>query len=193
MPVVDGTAEGLYKLLTDFFNKHAIPYKSNLIGFAADGTNTMMGPKHSLQTMLKADVPNIFIMKCVCHSLALCDSYACEKLPESVEDLVKSIYTYFQYSPKRQHEFQAFQKFAEVKIHKLLRPCQTRWLSLLACVERIVEQYPALLLYFQGEFFIDDNAKSIYKKLKPINKLYLLFLEHVLPILTCLLYTSRCV
>lgn len=47
-----------------------------MVGFAADWTNTMMGAKNSLQAaLLKKDVPRLFIMKCVCHSLALCASY----------------------------------------------------------------------------------------------------------------------
>ncbi|XP_039278769.1 uncharacterized protein LOC120350252 [Nilaparvata lugens] len=144
LEVTDGTALGLYKLLTQFFNDNGIPYKSNLLGFAADGTNTMMGAKQSLQSLLKQDVPNLFIMKCVCHSLALCASYACEKIPKDVDNLIRNIYNYFKSSPKRQNEFKEFQKFVEMKPHKLLRPCQTRWLSLLACVERVLEQYPAL-------------------------------------------------
>ncbi|KAG8267021.1 hypothetical protein J6590_059804 [Homalodisca vitripennis] len=88
--VVDGTAIGLYNLLTDFFKQHNIPFKENMVGFAADGTNTMMGVKNSLQAHLKNDIPNLFVMKCICHSLALCASYACEKLPNDVEELIMS-------------------------------------------------------------------------------------------------------
>lgn len=153
LPIESGTTASLYKLLTKFLDDNNIPFKTNLIGFAADGTNTMMGSKHSLQSLLKADVPKIFIMKCICHSLALCASYACEKLPDFVEDLVRNIYSYFKYSSKRQKEFQQFQVFTEVKIHKLLTPCQTRWLSLLMCINRVIEQYPALLLYFKVNIY----------------------------------------
>ncbi|XP_046666782.1 uncharacterized protein LOC124358528 [Homalodisca vitripennis] len=182
--VVDGTAIGLYNLLTDFFKQHNIPFKENMVGFAADGTNTMMGVKNSLQAHLKNDIPNLFVMKCICHSLALCASYACEKLPNDVEELVRNIYSYFKYSSKRQQKFKDFQRFVEVKPHKLLKPSQTRWLSLHACVKRILEQYSALHLYFQGECLIDNSAKTIYEKLTPINKLYFQFLDHILPILT---------
>jgi hypothetical protein len=187
LDVVDGTSNGLYTLLIDFFNKHEIPYKSNMIGFAADGTNTMMGAHNSLQALIKRDIPNVFIMKCICHSLALCASYACEKLPSGLEDLVRSIYSYFKYSSKRQIEFKAFQSFVEVKPHKLIKPCQTRWLSLEACIRRLLEQWPALYLFFQGEALssdVQECARNIFEKMTPLNKLYLEFLNHVLPILT---------
>jgi len=83
-------------------------------------------------------------MKCLCHSLALCGSYACEKIPSDVEELLRDIYSYMKYSFKRQHEFQEFQHFVNTKSHKLLQPSQTRWLSLHACVKRINEQYATL-------------------------------------------------
>lgn len=184
LQVTDSTAVGLYTSLVNFFKEHDIPYLSNMVGFAADGTNTMMGAKNSLQALLKKDVPRLFIMKCVCHSLALCASYACGKIPDELEDLVKSIYSYFKYSSKRQIEFKEFQKFVEVKPHKLLRPCQTRWLSLHACISRVLEQWSALQLYFQGEYLIDEQANNIFQKLTLVNKLYLQFLDHIIPILT---------
>lgn len=185
LPVSDGTAQGLYTLIKSFFEQNGIPYKSNMIGFAADGTNTMMGAHNSVQSFLKKDIPNLFIMKCICHSLALCASAAAEKLPNEVEGLVRNIYTYLQYSSKRQNELKEFQKFTDLKPHKILRPCQTRWLSLLACVDRMLEQYSALKLYFQGEYLIDSNAEEIYDQLSdPLNKLYLQFLSYALPILT---------
>lgn len=61
-----------------------------MIGFAADGTNTMMGAHNSLQALIKKDIPNVFIIKCICHSLALCASYACENFPNGLEDLPNS-------------------------------------------------------------------------------------------------------
>lgn len=86
-------------------------------------------------------------------------------------------------SYKRQNNFKEFQCFVEIKPHKLLQPCQTRWLSLLVCVKRVLEQYNVLKLYFQGEHLIDNHAKNIHNKLiDPMYNLYLKFLEFVLPI-----------
>ncbi|KAF0706384.1 E3 SUMO-protein ligase KIAA1586-like, partial [Aphis craccivora] len=75
--------------------------------------------------------------------------------------------------------------FVEVKPHKLFQPSQTRWLSLYACVKRVLGQWNALKLYFQGEHLIDNHAKNIHIKLiNPIYHFYLNFLEFVLPIFT---------
>lgn len=146
----------------------------------------MMGDHNSLKTLLTTDIPDIYVFKCLYHSLALCASYACAKLPCEIEEFVRNIYTYFQYSFKRQSEFKSFQEFVEVKPHKLLKPSQTRWLSILSVVERVLEQYNALQLYFQFEFLDLENVscKNIYATFSdPTNKLYLEFLEYTLPIL----------
>ncbi len=116
----DATAQILYSNVVNFFSDNGIPYKNNLIGFAADGANSMLGEHHSLSSLLQADIPHLFEMKCICHSYALCASNACLKLPRSIEELARDIYSYFSCSPKRVGELEEFQKFVNVKPHKIL-------------------------------------------------------------------------
>jgi len=125
----------------------------------------MFGCKHSVKTLLEEEVPGIFIIKCVCHSMALCASYAAEKLPNTVEDLMRDIYTHMKLSYKRQSEYNKFQVFVDAKPHKLLQASQTRWLSLHSCVKRILKQYKALKLYFKGEHLINNKAGNIHSVL----------------------------
>ncbi|KAI4461432.1 hat family dimerization domaincontaining protein-related [Holotrichia oblita] len=91
-----------------------------------------------------------------------------------------------QYSFKRQTQYKEFQQFLDIKPHKLLQPSQTRWLSLISVVKRVLEQYEALKLYFQNESFNQiDASESIHNNLQnPMNKYYLEFLEYVLPVFT---------
>ena len=63
-----------------------------MIGFAADTTNVMLGAHQSVAALLQQKIPDLFVMKCVCHSAHLCASYACEKLPRAIEDLVHDVY-----------------------------------------------------------------------------------------------------
>lgn len=184
LSVPDGTAEGLYNSIKHFFATFSIEYKKNMIGFASDGASTMMGIHNSLSTKLKADIPDLFLMKCVCHTFSLCANYACSKILDAVEQLCRELHTYLQYSFKRQTEFCEFQEFVKVKPHKILQLSQTRWLSLLSVVKRIIEQYDALKLYFTQEALAQKivSAQNILNKLHdPSVKLYLYFLEFVLP------------
>lgn len=180
------TGVHLYQLIIASLEERGIP-KENLIGLGSDGCNVMMGEHNSVSSRLKRDYPGIIIMKCICHSLALCSSEACKKLPPELEQLAKAIYSYFSSSVKRQCEFYDFQKFTETEVHKLLHPTQTRSLSLKAVVERLIEQWNALKLFFDGQHLIQrvKGAEEIYKQLhNQSNKLFLIFLNWVLPIIT---------
>lgn len=70
--IVDGTAKVLHAKIVEYFTEKGIPYKSNMLGFASDGANVMFGGHHSLVTSLKNDIPNLFTIKCICHSFSLC-------------------------------------------------------------------------------------------------------------------------
>lgn len=83
IPLHITTAQSMYDVIINFFIKYQVPYNKNLIAFA------MMENKISQKTLLVKDIPNIFVMKCICHSLALCCNYACLKLPDQVEKLVR--------------------------------------------------------------------------------------------------------
>lgn len=134
----NATATNIYNVIKQFFDSHKIPYIKNCVGFAADGANAMMGKNNSLKTHLLQDIPHLFTFKCICHSLALCANNACSKLPESIEKVTLEVFNYMRQSFKRQKEFQSFQIFYDLKPHKLLQPSQTRWLSLVSVVNRLL-------------------------------------------------------
>lgn len=143
-----GTTDAIFEAVTNLFAKHSIPL-TNLIGFASDNASVMMGHLHGVKAKLEKEVPNIFVIGCMSHSLHLCASKACAVLPNGLENLVRNVFNYFAHSAKRQHNFKEFQQFANAEPHKLLKPSQTRWLSLNAVVNRIIEQWNSLILFFK--------------------------------------------
>ena len=58
-------------------------------------------------------------------------------------------------SAQRTEAFGEFQDFLQTGKHRILRPGQTRWLSMKMCVSRILEQCESLKLYFTGVVFED--------------------------------------
>lgn len=175
------TAEKIFHKVIESFNKHMIPLQ-NIIGFGSDGCSTMMGCHNSVSSRFRQYCPGITVLKCICHSLHLCASDACKELPTECEKLCRDIYNYFKTSSKRLSELREFQRFAEVDIHKILRPSQTRWLSLSAVVERIVTQWEALRLYFDSKWLIDTECEQIHANLNnSIIKAYYYFLAYMLP------------
>lgn len=69
--ISDGSAQGVYNTIIHFFAEHSVPYKKNLVGFAADGASAMFGSKHSVKVLFEKDIPYLYSMTCICHSLAL--------------------------------------------------------------------------------------------------------------------------
>ena len=148
----------------------SFPEKS--VVFRSDGCNVMMGENNSVVSRMKKQFPGIVIVKCICHSLHLCASKACKALPRRCEELIQNIVNYFNHSAKRMTNFKHFQQLAEVEIHRLLHPSQTRWLSLHAAVKRIVEQWPALQLYFNS-IPVKDRSVSVDLICQDLQNVYL--------------------
>jgi len=157
------------------------------VGFSSDTCNVMAGSLHSVFTNLKKYIPNISCIKCSCHMIHLSASKACIKLPRSIEDVLRNIGSHFSRSHSRQMKYKEFQEFFKVEIHKILSPCTTRWLSLKACVDRILEQYPALKEYFRLLHF-EDPSKTLEQIYDTLNNsftiVYLEFMSYILGILT---------
>lgn len=134
-------------------------------------------------------------MKCICHSFNLCASYACKKLPQGIEDLPRGTRNYITNSPKETFTFAQFQTFTVTPIHRILHPAQTRWLSLESLVNRFLEQFDALILYFIDAKSRDRlrAAEAILQKLQdPLTKMFLQFLKFVLPLLNNLNRQMQC-
>lgn len=182
--IENATASGIFDSISKVFDENKIPRK-NLFGFAADNAATMMGHKAGVQQKLLEFNPTLYVFGCSCHTLDLCSSAACAKLPNSVEELTRDIYSYFSHSCKRIDSFKEYQLFTETQPHRILRPSQTRWLSLQLVVDRILEQWAALKLFFTNEA-LAENIKKAKDILTALNnhtfKLYFSFLSYILDI-----------
>ena len=87
-------------------------------------------------------------------------NHASKTLSKTADQLIHDVYNYFKLSPNRQKNLAEFQHFEEVETHKILKPCQTRWLSVLDCVQRILEQWPALESFFVSEYSQTKTPQS---------------------------------
>jgi hypothetical protein len=167
----------------------------------------MMVQHNSVSSRFKEMCPGISVYKCICHSLHICGSEASKKLPRSLEVLARNVNHYLKSSAKRQCALAQFQKYCNLEIHKILQPYQTRhvsdqgiyddltnclliyfrWFTLVSIVTRMLEQWPALQLYFNEQWLELKlvAAERIHQWLNdPFMKLYYQFLEWVLPKIT---------
>ena len=63
-------------------------------------------------------------------------------MPIDINDFFVDLFYYFDKSAKRKEELKEFQSFTGTDE---LKHCKTRWLSLEKAVQRVVQQWPALL------------------------------------------------
>ena len=145
--VEDASGEGLYQAVKQLLTSKVIPL-TNVIGFASNNCSAMMGSNTGFQAHLKKDLPSVFVLGCVCHSFALCVNYTCMHLPSFLETFLKNVCSYSAHSSKRQSAFRLIQDIVNSPKHKILKLSQTRWLSRGQVIERILEQWEALLLFF---------------------------------------------
>ena len=127
----------------------------------------MMGKRSGLKKLLKDDIPSVFIMGCICYSMALSPSHAVNVLPSYLVTFLKDVSSYFSRSSKRKRDFVAIQQVVRVVPHKMVKLSQTRWLSREKVLSTVIKRYDALILYFEKECKTDkvDGARKIFDTL----------------------------
>ncbi|KYM96899.1 hypothetical protein ALC62_12436 [Cyphomyrmex costatus] len=176
------TADKLYSAFKECLENKGIPL-SNIVGMASDNASVMIGVRDSFVTRLKKEVPALVVLKCICHSSALIASKACSKLPDSCENVLHAVATYFSISAKRSAILREFQNFFGVESRKILKLSGTRWLVLQKCVTRLLDNWEVLKHYFHLETVENKNnsAITIFNILNDNKiKAYMFFLKYAL-------------
>ncbi|CAB0043042.1 unnamed protein product [Trichogramma brassicae] len=104
----------------------------------------MLGEKNSYMSRMISIQPNVIAVYCPAHLMSLCIRYAIEEIPDDIIDLISQMNSLFR-SGKKKHDYKLFQAETGVPFHKVLRYHKIRWSSLFMCIERIIEQWDALL------------------------------------------------
>jgi uncharacterized membrane protein (UPF0182 family) len=121
-------------------------------------------------------------------------SYACKTVPKTLEYLCRTIYNHFADSASRVSTFGEFQDFCNMGRLKILAPGQTRWLSVHACVRRILQLWEPLKLYFRNLEFEDPTYGNelVFNALQnPLMKIMMMLMEYILGLLTSLIQCSK--
>ncbi|KAF5833715.1 hypothetical protein DUNSADRAFT_9913 [Dunaliella salina] len=136
---------------------------SKLVGIAADGASVMAGELSGvLQRIQASHAPWVLPMHCMGHRVNLVScGLSNVGLMVKLEYMQSKVFTYFSHSNKKYYDYEAVQADVGVPRHELLRGVDTRWLSILAALDRLWEQYPALLVYFDKEAAVKDNFQAL--------------------------------
>lgn len=159
----------------------------NLRGIGTDNASVMVGINNGVYQKLRAEVPNLILIRCVCHSLQLSVSAAtAEVLPRNLEFLVSETYNWFARSSSRQVTYKKIYNLIndDHDPMKIVQACETRWLSIATAVERIYSQWLELKTHFDivrtrekcytaemlFSMFSDDRNLAYIKFMLPVVK-----------------------
>ena len=86
---------------------------------------------------------------------------------------------------KYKEEFESFCDFVSINYKAILSYVETRWLSLLRVISRVLELWPALVSYFRSHNDVEKSGRvrTIKNQLCVETKLCLLSLNFLLPII----------
>lgn len=182
--LANGTAESIAKGVISLFNKYKLKIP-NIVGIGCDNAASMTGDVGGGVRLLEKEWGRKLIMvRCVCHSIQLAASESCKILPNSLEYLVKHSYSWFSNCTLRKHRYKdIYCTIYETNKEplKLVQVGDTRWLSIYSAVEKIVEQWHALKLFFEGEAKESTTAENLSKHYKnSCHYIFLCYLKKVL-------------
>lgn len=165
--VADSTAEYWYQCFHHTLDKYQIPVQ-NVIGICTD--NVMLGKQNSFVSRLMQDTKNeLAVFPCICRSMHLVASHACDRLPKHVDGLLHLLSIYSSKS-KRQYALKDIQKVMSMEKQKVLQPSKTKWLGIYEVVAKVMNQWNALYEFFttearQDKMYIVPNVVSSHATL----------------------------
>lgn len=179
------TGENLFNVVNEAFLEDEISWEK-CISMSSDGAKAMVGEFNSVLSRVKVQQNCVWFLHCTCHVAHLAASHACREMPDTLEQFTRDVYTFFKTSGKRQSDFREIQTSLKLATKKILRPCFTRWLAMLQCVERLLEQWAALTEYFNNTVDEKEGRLESVMRIKltlssDSARIYFLFLQAVLP------------
>ncbi|XP_063765200.1 zinc finger BED domain-containing protein 5-like [Eleginops maclovinus] len=144
------TGQNIFKLIDNELEKRSISW-DNCMSFGADNAMVMQGLKAGTAGYINKKNSAVYVLGCPCHLIHLAAEKAAAQLPVSIEELLVDIYFYLDKSSKRKQGLKKFQDLCGVEMRKIVKHVSTRWLSLDKCIARLLQQWPALLQYFESE------------------------------------------
>ena len=122
----------------------------HLVSFNSDTCSTMKGVRNGVVRHLKDKQPNLVDFGCICQLENLALKAVMKSLPIAIDSFLVSIHTHFYLSIKRKEQFKEICEFVDVSYKQILKHVETRWLSLLRVIGRVLNLWPALVSYFHS-------------------------------------------
>jgi len=133
---------------------------NKLISFGADGASTLQDSRSGVTLQIKEKhAPFLIGVHCVAHRCNLAFKALSDlQIFGDIEKLLSVTHAYFGKSPKRYSEFKQLVELTKTKGLKMLRNVQTRWVSLIEPLRRLLSEYKTLI--YKMIVDLNDNVKA---------------------------------
>lgn len=159
----------------------------------------MRGAKSGVIVRLQNEVNHLLdVGGCSLHYVHNSVKHACEVIDAiELEQLISDVYNFFRYNDDADYKLAT--EIMEVEYHKFLRHVETRWLQCLPVIERLLEQYDALVYFFSSLATRSRSSVGSDRLMRlklalsdPMTRALLMFLSHALKPLNCFEKVFQC-
>lgn len=143
------TGQNIFKLMDSELEKRDITW--DCMSFGEDNAMVMQGLKEGTAGYINKKNSAVYVLGCPCHLIHLATEKAAAQLPVLIEELLVDVFFYLDKSSKRKQGQKKFQDLCGVEMRKIVKHVSTLCLSLEKCIAKLLQQWPALLQYFESE------------------------------------------
>ena len=143
-----------------------------LLSFGADGATVLQGCRFGVTVQITRDhAPFAMGVHCVAHRCNLaCKALSSIGIFVVIEKALNMAHAYFARSPKRYSEFNRLAELIGTKGLKMLRVVETRWVSLIEPLRRLLSEYRTLIYKMVQD--LKENEKAQVRFLFMFFELY---------------------
>ena len=157
----DASGESLFEKIQDCLLMDDELIINNCMAVVTDQASSMIGPYKGLSTRIQENYPHVANFNDLSHIYNLICKYAVTVFPENIITGIKRINAHFKRSPQKKSILKRIQLSRGRSIFlNVISYTQVRWLSLVESVERIIDIWTDLKLYFDE--FGDSEEKKFF-------------------------------
>ena len=137
---------------------HGLDIK-NCVSLGVDNANVTIGKHKGVAAFLLKKNSKMIIRGCPCHLIHL----AAKTLPNQFDEILVDMFYYLEKSANRKQELTNFQNMYDADTERILKHVCTRWLSMGACLNRLINQWLPLKKYCESKMTVKDKNESTKK------------------------------
>lgn len=119
--VVECTAEKLHAAFSEYLAIIGLK-KQRMRALGVDGAPNMCGINHSLYALLKKEIKDLELFKCVCHTVDKAAEKAETCLPDHIVYMIRETHNWFAHSTIRRHEYlRIYQVFTRSSTNRIFK------------------------------------------------------------------------